>query len=195
MKKFSLYFSIILIALCGCTKTTTQSDKNNKGCDDSQICDTDNHADMSAYEGFIDEDHQFIKTDMSDFLLKLDANATAVYYFGYSTCPWCVEAVPILNEVAKEQNMPIYYIDKKAETSSEEESKKIEARLGDKLEADDEGNPHLYVPYVVAIRDGKVCAYHTGTVDAHDAHERKMTEAEKSELKQIYEDLFAAIAD
>lgn len=196
MKKTIFLWILALTTLCACGNQAENQNQNDpKGCDDGPICDTPNHADMSAYEGFVDNEHQFIKTKMSDFLLKLDANATGVYYFGYSTCPWCVEAVPILNDVAKRHDMPIYYIDKKAETSTDEESKKIESRLGDKLELDDEGNPHLYVPFVVAISEGTVRSYHTGTVDAHDAHERKMTEAEKAELTQIYEDLFASIAN
>ncbi len=194
MKKNILLCVLALTALCACTKQAEQSSNNDpKGCDDSQICDTGKLADMSAYEGFMEEEHQFVKTQMSDFLLKLDANATGIYYFGYSTCPWCIEAVPILNEIAKEHNTSIYYVDKKAETSTGEECKKIESRLGDKLELDDEGKPHLYVPFVVAISEGEVRAYHTGTVDDHDAHERKMTNEEIKELTQIYEDLFASV--
>ncbi len=196
MKKTIFLCILALTTLCACVNQTNETNQNDpKGCDDGSICETPNHADMSAYEGFMDEEHQFIRTKMNDFLLKLDANATGVYYFGYSTCPWCVEAVPILNEVAKRHDTVIYYIDKKAETSTDEESKKIESRLGDKLELDDEGNPHLYVPFVVAISEGEVRAYHTGTVDDHDAHERKMTEAEKAELTQIYEALFTAIEE
>lgn len=193
MKKNILLCILALIALCGCANQAEKPSNDPKGCDDGPICDTGKQADMSVYEGFMDEKHQFVKTQMSDFLLKLDANASGVYYFGYASCPWCVEAIPILNDIAKQKDMPIYYIDKKAETSTAEEIKKVESRLGDRLELDEEGNPHLYVPFVVAIAEGEVRAYHTGTVDEHDAHERKMTAEEVKELTQIYEDLFASI--
>ena len=33
-------------------------------------------------------------------------------------------------------------------------------------------------------------AGHVGTVDGHDAHERKMNEQEKKDLQSIYEDMF-----
>ena len=52
---------------------------------------------------------------------------------------------------------------------------------------------HLYVPFVVVVKDGKAVSGHIGTVDGHDAHERKMTEKEMQELKKIYADMFSAV--
>lgn len=192
MKKTICWLFISLLLLSSCS-TNTKEDKDPKGCGDDEVCDVADRADMSSYEGFMDSDHQFIEVPMSDFLLKLDAGATGIYYFGYTTCPWCVEAVPIMNEVAKELGLNIFYIDKKAETTKEADSKAIEARIPDKLEKDDDGNPHLYVPYVITIKDGTITSYHTGTVDSHDAHERKMTDKEKAELKKIYQEMFQTI--
>ncbi len=194
MKKSIFACMLCLLALSACGKETeTKQDKPN-GCGDEPICDVGKSADMSAYEGFMETNHRFIEAPMKDFLIKLDNQASAVYYFGYSTCPWCVEALPIMNEVAEAENINIFYIDKKAETSDDESAAAIEARLGDILDRDDEGKPHLYVPFVVVIKDGEVIAHHTGTLDSHDAHERKMNEDEKQELKAIYEEMFAKLA-
>ncbi|MFR9256884.1 MAG: hypothetical protein ACLVJ6_16070 [Merdibacter sp.] len=52
----------------------------------------------------------------------------------------------------------------------------------------------MYVPYVFVIRDGKVISAHEGTVESHDAHERQMTDSEKIELTNTYQDMFAEIA-
>lgn len=57
----------------------------------------------------------------------------------------------------------------------------------------DQGEYQLYVPFVVVVKDGKAVSGHIGTVDGHDAHERKMTEKETQELKKIYEDMFSAV--
>lgn len=187
-----LFISLLLCSSCS-ANNKKQEDKNPKGCDGDEVCDVTDRADMTSYEGFMDEKHQFIEVPMSDFLLKLDAGATGIYYFGYTTCPWCVEAVPIMNEVAKELDLNIFYIDKKAETAKEEDSKAIEARIPDKLDKDDDGNPHLYVPYVITIKEGEITSYHTGTVDSHDAHERKMNDKEKAELKKIYREMFETV--
>ena len=62
------------------------------------------------------------------------------------------------------------------------------------LEEDDEGEKRMYVPYVFVIRDGKVISAHEGTVESHDAHERQMTDSEKIELTNTYQDMFAEIA-
>lgn len=195
MKKTICWLLISLLICSSCSANHSDTDDTNdpKGCDGDEICDVKDRADMSSYEGFMDHEHQFIEVPMKDFLLKLDSGATGIYYFGYTTCPWCVEAVPIMNEVAKEFDFHIFYIDKKAETTKEEDSKAIEARIPDKLDKDDDGNPHLYVPYVITIKDGEITSYHTGTVDSHDAHERKMTNEEKAELKKIYQDMFQTI--
>ncbi len=185
-----LFISLLICSSCSADKKDTS---DPKGCDSDELCDVTERSDMSGYEGFMDNEHQFVEVPMSDFLLKLDAGATGIYYFGYTTCPWCVEAVPIMNEVAKEFDVKIFYIDKKAETTKEEDSKAIEARIPDKLDKDDEGNPHLYVPYVITIKEGEITSYHTGTVDSHDAHERKMTDEEKAELKKRYQEMFQTI--
>lgn len=187
-----LFISLLLCSSCS-ANNKKQEDKGPKGCDGDEVCDVTDRADMTSYEGFMDEKHQFIEVPMSDFLLKLDAGATGIYYFGYTTCPWCVEAVPIMNEVAKELDLNIFYIDKKAETTKEEDSKAIEARIPDKLDKDDDGKPHLYVPYVITIKEGEITSYHTGTVDSHDAHERKMNDKEKAELKKIYQEMFETV--
>ena len=183
MKKGIVLCMVSFMALCACANQKDSNQKTPNACDDSPICGVGNSADMSAYEGFMETEHQFIETAMSDFLIKLDAGAEAIYYFGYPTCPWCIEALPIMNEVAKEVNLPIYYIDKKAETSDEESIQSIEKRLSDILEADEEGNPHLYVPLVVV------------TLDEHDAHERTMNDEEKQQLKEIYQEMFQKISE
>jgi len=189
MKKMICICLITLLSLCACN-TKNESNNTQQGCDGNDVCDVDKQADMSAYENFMDEKHQFIEIPMSDFLKKLDADGSGIYYFGYATCPWCVEAVPIMNEAAKAKDLPIYYIDKKADTSDEASAAAIEERLADILQSDENGKPHLYVPLVVVMKDGDIIAHHSDTVEGHDAHERKMTKEEQEQLKAVYEDMF-----
>ena len=54
------------------------------------------------------------------------------------------------------------------------------------MSSNDEGILTLYVPLVLVVKDGKVIDGHEGTLDSHDATERKMTDNEKKELTQIY---------
>lgn len=191
MKKLIVSFLIGCFLLTGCqTPTENEQEPVVQGCDDEPICAVEEAADMSAYEGFMEEDNQFISLEMKDFIEAMDKKESGIFYFGFATCPWCIEAVPVMNEAAKEKNVHIYYIDKRAQTSSEELIQTIEERFADRLAKNKDGKPTLYVPYVVVLKDGEVIAEHSDTVPGHDAHERKMNEEEKAQLKEIYLEMF-----
>lgn len=191
MKKLWIVAVFAVFIVSGCTKEETPTKK--QGCDDAPICDVADAADMSAYEGFDVADNQFIEITMDDAIQKMETDASGIFYFGFPTCPWCIEAVPIMNEVAKEMNLHIYYINKRAETSNEENIAKMTDILKDIVSENEEGVPTLYVPEVVVINDGEIIDHHADTVENHDAHERKMVDEEKAQLKEIYKELFAKL--
>ena len=45
-------------------------------------------------------------------------------------------------------------------------------------------------PFVVVVKKGKAIKANIGTVEGHDAHERKMNEKEKRQLRKIYDAMF-----
>ena len=49
----------------------------------------------------------------------------------------------------------------------------------------------LYVPLVLVVKNGKVIDGHEGTIESHDATERKMTNDEKEQLTKIYTKLMS----
>jgi len=193
MKKISIVLLSIGVLLVGCDKKEEETNAN--------VCDIDltcNEADMSAYEGFNDKEHVFLEIDFEKanaFLQQDDFNG--IMYFGYPNCPWCLEALPIMNEVAKEKKLSIYYVDKKSEINKqhpqweEETIKYLDAAYG--LQKDDHGDARLYVPEVIVVKDGMVVAHHMGTLNEHDATKNKMNEAQQSELKKIYEEMFSKL--
>lgn len=67
----------------------------------------------------------------------------------------------------------------------------IEPYIQDYMSNNDEGILTLYVPLVLVIKNGKVIDGHEGTLDSHDATERKMTDDEKEELTKIYTKLMS----
>lgn len=194
MKKVWLLAFLGILLLAGCNKKQEENTNTKKqGCDDSPVCDVAKSADMSAYEGFDVENNQFIEITMDDAIQKMETDASGIFYFGFPTCPWCIEAVPIMNEVAQEMDLHIYYINKRAETSNEENIAKMTTLLKDIVSENDEGVPTLYVPEVVVINEGEITDHHADTVPNHDAHERKMSEEEQAQLKEIYQELFAKL--
>lgn len=188
----------LMLTVSSCSNTKKKSDNSEK----QNVCDIEcDDADMSEYETMQESDHVFkeITFAQSNDLLERD-DFTGIIYYGFPSCPWCIEAVPVMNTVAKEYDLSIYYVNKRSQESAdhpEEEKKAIEildAAYG--LDKDEETNePRLYVPEVIVVKDGEIVGHNMGTVKGHDAHERKMTSDEALILKTIYENLFIQIKD
>lgn len=155
-------------------------------------------SDMSGYEGFTDTEHVFVEGDVKTFAQMMDQKKSFVAYFGFTKCPWCVSAVPVLNEVAKENKMNVFYINtrKNPEWKSNidiDDYDLFVEKMDAYLDYDDDGIKHLYTPFVVFVKKGEVYLAHQGTVENHDATIREMNEEESQQLKEIYTDGFQNI--
>lgn len=195
MKKIMMLMICLCLAGCG----LQDKDKKNNGnsyCDDgvSNACKIEESADMSAYENFKAKDNQFVRSDMKTVLSMIEKKESGVVYFGFPACPWCVEALPIMNDAAKDKKLNIMYVQTRDENKelmyTAEQKKSIMAYTDAYLEKDEDGEKQFYVPFLIVVKDGKVVAGHIGTVDGYDTHERKMNDAEKAELKDIYLQMF-----
>ena len=185
MKKRIVLMILLCILISGCSSKGEDEASKNNYCDDSAgICGFENKND-----NLVDTDFM-MKISMEEAIHKMFEKETAVFYFGYPYCPWCKEAVPILKEVAKQFHDKIYYVQtrdsQKELLYTDEERKELSLYLKDYMKEDESGDLKLYVPLVVRIENGKVVDGHLGTVEGHDAHERKMNEEEKEEIMQIY---------
>ncbi len=158
-------------------------------------CGSNQLADMHEYEGFDDQNHVFIETSMKEVDQKIGKNETFAVYFGFAKCPWCIEAVPILNEVAKENDASVYYVNTRKDASWQsnidiDDYDLFVKDFGEYVPYDENGIKHLYTPHVFFIKDGKVVYEHSYTVEDHDATQREMTEEEKAILKEYYTEGF-----
>ncbi len=127
-------------------------------------------------------------------------------YHDYGTfTPIQVGAIEALNgpqdcveEVRKEYDQTIHYIRTRDENRerlyTDEQKEKIAPYLKDYMSENEEGILTLFVPCVVVVKDGQVVDGHVGTVEGHDAHERKMTAEEQEQLKKKYEDMLSGSA-
>lgn len=80
---------------------------------------------------------------------------------------------------------------KKNRLYTDEQKTQIQPYIQDYMSNNDEGVLTLYVPLVLVVKNGKIIDGHEGTLDSHDATERKMTDQEKEELTQIYTKLMS----
>lgn len=195
MKKLWIGFMCVLLVGCSIVKTPEQN-PNKPFCGFEDECSKGN-ADMSDYEGFMETENVFVKSNMQEVLKMIEEGKSAIVYFGFPDCPWCIEALPIMNEVAKTYHQNIYYVQTRDEDRNliytEEEKSAILEVVGEFEEKDDDGQIQLFVPLVVVIQDGQAISGNVGTVDGHDAHERKMSEEEKAALTDIYDTMFAML--
>ncbi|MEG0169341.1 TlpA family protein disulfide reductase [Anaerorhabdus sp.] len=198
---------LLALTLVGCTATqaptpTPEESKkpsSNVGCDVTSECEDGEKADMSAYKDFMDTDHVFRSITMQQGNELLESDKTFVLYYGFSTCPWCVELLPILNDVAKENGMAVEYVNVRPEGTDSTNDIRVDTNpdyvklteiVNDYLPVNDEGVKRLSVPFVFFVKDGEIVETHIGTLDSHDAKERVMNDEEKAELTQIMIDNF-----
>ena len=130
-----------------------------------------------------------------DEVFELFENKTGVIYFGFPGCPWCRNLLPVLFETAKENNVnKIYYFNpKEIRTDTNEEYNKLKSLLSEYLQTNAEGEQVLYVPDVYFVKNGKIMGHHLSTVKSQSDPYVSLTSEQKSELKEMLNELFALI--
>lgn len=120
-------------------------------------------------------------------LIDLLERGTGVLYFGYNTCPWCRNVVPVLIDTVKKNNVDnIYYADLHKLDMKLIRSKLYKI-LNSYLRDDEEGKKVLAVPDVYFIKKGKIIGHHRGAVYGYNNPYKKMKSREKKELSNIYQ--------
>ncbi len=162
---------------------------------------TGKKSDMSTYTNFLDQEtHIYYDMTVKEMAKAMDEKRTFAVYFGYDTCEWCLDAVPVINDAAKETGFTVGYVNTRAKPSWKKNTDiddydLLIEKVGEYLEYDDAGIRHLYVPTVFFIKEGTVVAFHEGTLEGHNARLRAMTAEEREELRQILLVKFAAMSD
>lgn len=173
-----------LLALSAC------SQKDNTPVhylDDLKMVDVD----MSGYQGFNVAEHQFKRVTLKEANRIYKEGGSGILYYGYTSCTWCTQAVPVMNEVAKELGLTIYYVDMGTDDGNTEESyNEFIDLVKDFLKTDDDGEPALFVPQVFVVKNGKIVGDHLSTVDSYSPSQGNMTDSQKKELKGIYKKIF-----
>lgn len=183
MKK--IMTALLAVLLCACTA--------QGGCPEKMVEESGERADMSGYGTLSDTEHVFYEKTMEDVITMFEDGQSGILYFGYVGCPWCAEALPIMNEAAKARGLTIVYAptyDGEKYTLQGDVRETIFSYLNDFLSENEEGEKTMYVPFVAVVKNGQVVAAHEGTVGTHNAHERVMNDSEIIELTNTYEDMF-----
>lgn len=154
----------------------------------------------------LEEDNPFVYVDEKKIVETLESG-TGLIYLGFPKCPWCRNAINVLQYVNIDEILYLDMTDKrdtyemvngtltKTKDASKEYYKMLE--LLDSILMDYEvdnvkvGEKRIYVPIVIAVKDGKIVGHHTDTVEldinqnAYDLLNKK----QQSDLKVIYDKL------
>ena len=181
----------ILVLLLSISMLTSCSNKNSiedmvinpnlTYLDDVKAIDVD----MSSYKGFDDKEHVYKKINFNESLRFIEEKASAVVFYGYSSCSYCVQVAPVLNEIAKEVGLTVYYVDVHAETIADNHLEEFMGYYGELIEKDQNGEPAFYVPQVSVIVNGEIKSTHIGVVDSFSGS-GDITEKQKEELVNIF---------
>ena len=139
-------------------------------------------------------DNPIVYSNLTE-ILDVIKTKTGIVYFGFPECPWCRNAVPVLLDSAKNNNIEkIYYLNPKDYRNLDNRDyQELVSILNPYLKEDENGIKKLYVPDVYFIKDGKVVGNHLGTIDSQDDPYVALTDNQRKELYNIYSDLLNKI--
>lgn len=153
----------------------------------------------------IPETNHIKYTSVSEIEQILNNNESAILYFGFESCQWCRNFVPVLIDASIQNNVDtIYYMNIKdmrdtktldennnvytSNPGTEEYQKLIEIFL-DSLDVyeglNDESIKRIYAPTLLFIKNGKVIAKHVGTVSSQEDPKIGLTDEQRNELLSI----------
>ena len=157
-------------------------------------------SDMSGYGGLDDylKETVFVETTVAEMDQMMKDGETFAVFFSFEDCPYCNRLIPYLNDAALDAGIHVGYIDTRAKPEwtnnmDIDDYDIVVDRFGDYLAKDDDGTPHLYVPDVYFIKNGKVVARHDGVTPGADDPSQELTSSQEEQLRRDLRDEFAAM--
>ena len=191
-KKTFVYIIVLIILIALTISLTFLLNKEPQPTEDSLRFKEEYEALNSSIRMDIDESNPIKYASIRD-VEQLLTSGTGVIYFGFPSCPWCRNIIPVLFDVAKENSYEtIYYLNPRELKSDTNNYNKLINLLSDYLEELD-GNKVLYVPDVYFVKNGTIVGHHLSSVDSQTDPKVALTESQVDELSNIYQQLFDKI--
>lgn len=102
------------------------------------------------------QDNRFIYATPEQIISTLESG-TGLIFLGFPECPWCQQLAPITNEAAIDESLDqILYLNIRSSRQANDETyQKLVSLLSDYLPKDENGNPRISVPKVIAAKSGQ----------------------------------------
>ncbi|MDI4585176.1 transporter [Oenococcus sp. UCMA 14587] len=139
-----------------------------------------------SFPSYNDKTRQFVhEKSTSETLSLIERKNPGIYYFGFPSCPWCQELLPLFNEELKKKELHAYVTNVRASNYTSKDNIRLE-----KLFIKNTNQPRLSVPFIIEITRKHKIITHVGTVKGHNAELSKMDSKQKNLLKKQLNSMF-----
>lgn len=181
MKKLIALIALLFI-VCGCQEKETVKPEYTFEIVSENI-------DMSAYSGILSTDHKFRKVSIDELYRTIDMKSSGVFYVATSTCGCCQNITKYLNEVAKEMDVTVYYVDvyDPDHDLSLAENQELYRNYLEEIMGTSDGEKVILTPHLIVIVNGEfygsqICFDGLNLSDVS-------TEKEIEKIKSVYKKL------
>lgn len=184
--------AVAVLCLYPRTSKNTDTDKNQKLTDSEKFA---KEYKLESKDGKAIDNVFIYRTP--EQIINILKKGTGIVYLGFPECPWCKGYVPYLNEIAQEMKVEkIYYLNILNERKNNtDEYKEITEILSEYLQNDEEGNKRIYVPAVIAVKDGKIVGFDDETAWDTKGYETPKEYWENEDLDALKEKLRCMMRD
>ena len=178
MNRFMKFIILVALLLTGCA--------NKEISEDTKIFKEEYEAlnNSGIVVNIEDEDIDILDYNEAYNLLT---TGTGVIYFGFPSCPWCRNIVPVLLDVLDKNNETLNYVN--IRNLSNDNYLKVKELLNEYLTVESNGERIFYFPDVYFVKDGKIIGHHIGSVKTQTNPNVSMDKKQKKELSNIYKEL------
>ena len=151
MKKLIIGLGIVLLVGCHSSSGIIEYDNS------VEILSTG--VDMSVYSGMDSTSHQFLETNVKQLIEFVKNKGTGVFFFGQIGCRSCHLAIPVVDRVAKDSGVIVYYINSmNIDNSDYQEFVSLATPILDTYQ----GEPTLFTPDLMVVKDGEFVGNYIG---------------------------------
>ncbi|MDO4701505.1 MAG: glutaredoxin [Erysipelotrichaceae bacterium] len=190
MKKIigSLLVSVLL--LTGCSEKVTKLNVTLTSLDSIEV-------DMSSYHNMSVSKHVFKKVTFGQantlYASESNAGGSAVVVYGYPGCPFCQQAMHVLNDAAEALGIYVYYVEATQEYEGKQADIDTLMSLISEYLLKENKSDQLYVPQVFVIKNGKIVGSHLSLVNSYRGG--NLSDGQYKELKNIYIRIMKKLSD
>ncbi len=158
------------------------------------------------------DNNPFVYATAKEVVSTLE-NGTGLIYLGFPNCPWCRNAINVLQHVNTDKILYLNMTDerdayevkegvlnkiKDGTDEYYEMLKALDSILSDyEVDGIKTGEKRIYVPLVIGVKEGQIVGYHADTVELPDGQTPYdlLTKKQQSDLKLIYDEINVKVND